>query len=189
MAVDAVTASAELTPREKLRTGNTVPSEVAYMTHAHLMQHTEDVGALTADGQYAAHIWPEPDRHPDHDGASADLKRSQGVSQSELQPPAEAHVAAQAMPRKTDTCLCKGPQHRSGASEEPIGVAFAKAADTCDVPTWGTAPSQLRTPAVSTCSARHARLLARCEKTTHISRTGDACADTPIAMVTLYEPL
>ena len=64
MAVDAVTASAELTPREKLRTGNTVPSEVAYMTHAHMMQHTEDVGAFTADGKYAAHIWPEPDRHP-----------------------------------------------------------------------------------------------------------------------------
>ena len=81
---------------------------------------------------------------------------------SKLQQPAEAHVAAQAMPRKMDTC---------------------------DVPTWGTPPSQLRMPAVSTCSTRQARLLARCEKTTHISRTGDACADTPIAMVTLYEPL
>jgi hypothetical protein len=28
------------------------------------MQHTDDVGAFTADGKYAAHIWPEPDRHP-----------------------------------------------------------------------------------------------------------------------------
>ena len=78
--VDAVTPPAFVMPSEKLCTGNTVPSDVKYMIHTHMIQHTEETDVLAAAGKYDVHETAVPDRQS-----------------------ADAHVAAHAMPKKIDT--------------------------------------------------------------------------------------
>ena len=80
MTVAAVTPPAPVTPSEKLCTGKTAPRDVKYMIQTHMMQQTDDVGGLTADGKYAAQTLLVPERQS-----------------------ADTHVAAQATPRKTET--------------------------------------------------------------------------------------